>query len=215
MFFELKEPNRWKYLLEISNDFVAKNDFLSKTVPVTADIFVFTYPLYLVSLYLYWVYNKNVDYKYASLYIFFSGFFWLIASQMFQFLIIKDRPENHVVSKKNLILEHLPDISFPSDHMTLWIAIAASTLFWWIKSKNKFYIICSYFLFLFAFIMWFSRVAWWVHWPTDIIWWFVLWILIPLILIRHKVFRFIQKYLFDPLISIQKKIFKIMFWIDN
>ena len=150
MFFELKEPKRWEYLLELSNDFVVKNHFLSKTVPITADIFVFTYPLYLVSLYLYWVYSKNVDYKYASMYIFFSGVSWIFFSQMFQFLIIKDRPEDHVSSKKNLILEHLPDISFPSDHMTLWIAIATATFIWWKKSNNRLMINISFILFIFC-----------------------------------------------------------------
>ncbi len=215
MFIKLNEPKWWHYLLELSNDFVAKNHFLSKTIPVTADIFVFTYPAYLVFLYLYWVYNRDVNYKYASLYIFFSWVWSMVISQTFQFLVIKDRPEDHVSSKKNLILEHLPDISFPSDHMTLSMAIATSSLLWWVKTKNKLFINISFLLFIFSFVMWFSRVAWGVHWPTDIIAWFFLWIFTAALFIHSKVFAFFKRFLYDPLIKIQKFIFEKLFKIKE
>ncbi len=203
MFLQLKEPEWWKALLEIFSDFVDKNHFLSKTVPITADIFVFTYPVYLVYLYLYWVYNKNVNYKYASLYIFFSGINSLIISQLFQILVIKDRPDISHTSAKNLILEDLPNVSFPSDHTTLSMAIATSSLVWWIKSKNKFFIIVSFVLFVFSFTMWFSRVLGGYHRPTDIIAGIFLGAMVPIIMIHKKVFWFFKKFVYNPLIKLQ------------
>lgn len=214
MFLKLTEPEWWKKFLQFANDFVDKNEFLSKTIPITADIFVFTYPLYLIYLYIYWIFNKDINYKYASLYIFFSGVSSMFVSQMFQFFVIKDRPEDHISSKKNLILEHLPDISFPSDHMTLSIAIATSSLLWWIKRKNKFFINISFLLFIFAFVMWFSRIAWGIHWPTDIIAWFFLWILLPFVLINTKIFNFFKRFIYNPLIKLQEFIFKHIFKIN-
>ena len=213
MFIKLKEPQWWMYILETLNDFADKNYIVSKYVPVTADIFVFTYPFYLVALYLYWVFNKNIDYKYASLYIFFSWFASVLASQAFQFLVIKDRPEDHISSKKNLILEHLPDISFPSDHATLSITIATSTLLWWIKSNNKFFLHFSLVLYIFAFTMWVSRVMGWVHRPTDIIAGLFLWVFVSIFMIQPKIFSFFKKYLYDPLIAFQNFLFEKIFKI--
>ncbi|UFX83484.1 phosphatase PAP2 family protein [Candidatus Absconditicoccus praedator] len=215
MFLKLKEPEWGKLLLENLNDFADKNYFLSKYIPITADIFVFVYPIYLVYLYLYGVYNKNVNYKYASLYIFFSGVTSMIVSQAFQFLIIKDRPEDHIESQKNLVLEHLPDVSIPSDHMTLSMAIATSSMLWGLQNKNRFLLAFSFVLFIFSFIMGISRVMGGIHRPTDIIAGFFLGILCPLILIRPKIYGFFKKRVFDPLIILQKYIFEKLFGIKE
>jgi hypothetical protein len=64
------------------NNIMASSDILTKIIPILADIFVFTYPLYLLYLYFFnhkisrWngIWNKNSDrqHKYNALTILFS-----------------------------------------------------------------------------------------------------------------------------------------------
>ena len=212
---KLIEPEWWIRLLNILNDIQEKNYLLSKYVPITSDVFVFVYPFYLIFLYLYWVYNKDTNYKYASLYIFFSSFNSLVFNQFFQFFVHKDRPWEHVSTKKELIMEDLPDMSFPSDHMVLSMTIATSTLLWWVYNKKRSLILFSVVLFVFSFTMGVSRIMYWIHWPTDIIAGFFLWIIWSLIMIHPKVFGFFKKYVYDPLIKLQKFLFSKIFKINE
>ena len=43
--------------------------FWSYRIPILADIFVFTYPVYLLALYIYGIAKKKIYYKIAALYI--------------------------------------------------------------------------------------------------------------------------------------------------
>ena len=212
---KLIEPEWWIRLMNFLNDFQEKNYIVSKYVPITADIFVFFYPFYLVFLYLYWVFKKDVNFKYASLYIFFSSFNSFIFNQFFQIAIHKERPWEHVASKKDLILDGLPDMSFPSDHMVLSMTIATSTLLWWVANKKRSFVIFSIILFTFSFTMWISRVMYWIHWPTDIIAGFFLGIIRALIMIHPKVFWFFRRFVYDPIIRFQKLLFSKFLWIKE
>jgi len=53
-----------------------------------------------------------------------------------QIFVTKQRPED-LIDKSSLLLEHIPDASFPSDHAAMSSAIAMSVLIWGIKSNNK------------------------------------------------------------------------------
>ena len=53
---------------------------------------------------------------------------------MLQFFIDKSRPEQMVLTKQDLIFEHVPNKPFPSDHATLSSAIAMATLLRGIKT---------------------------------------------------------------------------------
>jgi membrane-associated phospholipid phosphatase len=78
----------------------------------------------------------------------------------------------------------------------------------WIKNKDKKYIWLWIAFLIFSLIMWFSRIMVWVHRPTDIIWGFLIGIIIPLILSRNCVYKILKKILIDPLIKLQKLIIK-------
>jgi hypothetical protein len=43
--------------------------FWSHRIPVLADVFVFTYPVYLLAVYVYGMAKKNIYYRIAALYI--------------------------------------------------------------------------------------------------------------------------------------------------
>ena len=49
---KILEPLRGQELMIALNSWVVKHDLLIRLLPWTADVFVFTYPVYLVGLYL-------------------------------------------------------------------------------------------------------------------------------------------------------------------
>ncbi len=77
MFFhnsiQVVEPIRGQQLMIALNSWIVKHDLLIRLLPWTADIFVFTYPVYLVGLYLRGLSKHNDYYKYASFAIVFSA----------------------------------------------------------------------------------------------------------------------------------------------
>lgn len=109
------------------NDWMVKHDLLIVLVPYIADIFVFTYPVYLVGLYLYGVNKHKNYYKEAALAIFFSAAGAAIVNQVIQFFGDKSRPEEAILNQQNLILSHLPTDPFPSDHAAVSVAVAMAT----------------------------------------------------------------------------------------
>ena len=126
----LLEPTRAVNLMRSMNDFVVKDSILKSLVPFTADIFVFTYPIYLVALYLYGINKRSDYYKEAALIIFFSSMGAAVVNIIVQALTIKSRPEEYILNKENLILSHLPTDPFPSDHAAVSAAIAMATYTW-------------------------------------------------------------------------------------
>lgn len=212
---KLPEPKWWEQLLIAMNDYVNKSYILSKYVPITADIFVFSYPIYLAGLYLYGINKKDIDYKNAALYIFFSWFGSIVTNLIIQIFVDKQRPEQLVLSASKLILEHVPDKPFPSDHAALSSAIATASIIWWIKYKQKNYIYFGTILWVFSLIMSISRIAAWVHWPTDIIVWSLVWILIPLLLIKQNILTFLKQNIFSHIIKLEKFLMNKLFKIEQ
>jgi hypothetical protein len=86
------EPLPLQKLLVQVNNFVNNHYILSKLIPFTADIFVFTYPVYLVWLYLYGINKKSDHFKELSLFIFFSSISTVLTNLIIQFFITKERP---------------------------------------------------------------------------------------------------------------------------
>lgn len=124
---KLIEPTRAVTLMRAMNDFVVKDSILKNLVPFTADIFVFTYPVYLVVLYLYGINKRSDYYKEAALMVFFSSIGASVINIIIQALTDKSRPEEYILNKENLILNHLPTDPFPSDHAAVSAAIAMAT----------------------------------------------------------------------------------------
>lgn len=206
----MQEPIRWtKFLLFMHSKMLA-NATLTKIVPIVADIFVFTYPIYLVALYLYGIIRKKIEYKTWALFIFLSTALVTVLNIFIQFFFDKQRP-NIVLwlddqKIETVLHKFLPSSSFPSDHAAVSFAIATSTLIYWIYTKNKFYKSVAIVFYIFAIIMCISRITTWVHRPTDIIAWALVWSIIPIILIQKNIFWFLNKYILQNLVKIEETV---------
>ena len=84
-----------------------------------------------------------------------------------QHFVTKARPES--LPGLELILKHLPTISFPSDHATVSMAIAIGTVLVAKQMGWKRILLLGILLIDVSIIMSVSRVAVAIHRPTDII----------------------------------------------
>lgn len=192
--------------------YIQQTTVLYYSVPVLADVFVFSYPVYLVGLYLFAIFFRKDTWKESALFTFFSVLTTVFVNIfVLQFFFEKQRPNvffNLVAPEtgKTLLDRFLPSSSFPSDHAVVGTSFAAGILFWWIYNKDKKFIFIGSIFLLFAFVMSFCRVASGVHWITDVLAGTLLWILIPFLMIQEKNYKILKKYLFSPLIKLQKMI---------
>ena len=187
------------------------HDFLLNIVPITADVFVFLFPILLIVIYVIWLIKKNDKPKESALWIFRTAIFTSTVNICTQFFFNKSRPSVLLFGEENtetILHKFLPNSSFPSDHAAMSMWFAMWILIRWIKNKDKKYIWLWIVFLIFSLIMWFSRVMVWVHRPTDIIWGFLIWIIVPLILSRNCIYKLLKKILIDPLIKLQKLIIK-------
>ena len=195
----MQEPIRWQNILLFLNEYMKYHNFLLSTIPLTADMFVFFYPIFLIVLYVVWLKQNKNSYKESSLWIFYSWIFSIILNIIIQFICNKIRPNILLwldYEKVETILhKFLPQSSFPSDHSAISMGIAIWTILWWIRNKDKKFIWIWIIFVIFALIMWFSRVMIWVHWPTDVIAWFVVWVLVPIILFQKNIYAILKKLL--------------------
>jgi len=204
---------------------VMQYPFFFERLPVVADIFVFVYPVYLVVLYGYgmlWSYRNRLLgqptvfskwrlFKESAVWVFVAAMTSMIFNMILQVFLFKDRPDvvmNLLYQKKEdlILYDYLPQASFPSDHATMSIAIAMATLLYGLRYKKKGYIYFSVFLFVISLIMGYARVSIGIHRPTDILGWYVVWILIPVVLFMPKVYGWLKKWVIDRLIRVEEKI---------
>lgn len=164
------EPLRGKYLLWAINNRASSDAMLFHIISILADIFVFSYPILLIRLFYQGFHQKRKELQHWAISIFVSTIFALFINIAMQMIIQKDRPESLPWLK--LILQHIPSVSFPSDHATvsMWIAM------WFLliicnHIKLAYWKTLMYLLFIFSIIMGICRVAVAVHRPTDIIAW--------------------------------------------
>ncbi len=132
---------------------------------------IFILPIFLAGYWLYYSFNPLLtspkgrgitQEKNNLLLIFYGTVLALILSLIIQQFVSVDRPEEHLKAGGKLLLNHLPDASFPSDHATVSIAFLTGVLLAWYR---KWFIVL---LILFT-AMNVSRVIAWVHWPFDVI----------------------------------------------
>ena len=209
--FALQEPLRWVNLVTSLNEYMKYHDFLLKIIPITADIFVFLFPILLVIIYLIWIIKKNDKIKESALRVFWSAIITSIINICTQFFFSKSRPTVLLFGQEEsetILHKFLPNSSFPSDHAAMSMWFAMWLLIRWIKQKNKTYTILWIIFLIFSLVMWTSRIMIWVHRPTDIIWGFLIWIVVPLILSRNWIYKLLKKILIDPLIKLQKFIIR-------
>lgn len=127
-----------------------------------ADLPIFFLPIFLIFTWIYYVIKNKNEQKKSLLFLVYSTFVALFINIVIQKLVHFDRPESALQNSGNLILDHIPDASFPSDHTAVSIAfVTALYLFGFRK-------IALVFL-PFAFAMNISRIVVGVHWPLDVI----------------------------------------------
>lgn len=150
---------------------------IKEVVYLMADYPIFFLPIFLITAWLYHTFKaKNPTKKKEKL---LWIFYWVVTSVVFnvilQQFVHRDRPETFLENKANFTLSHIPDASFPSDHAS--VAIAFLTGLYIFGYKKTATIIAPLFV-----LMLLSRVAGWVHWPTDIISWAIVWIIFPILI---------------------------------
>jgi undecaprenyl-diphosphatase len=142
---------------------------LKITVPILADIFVFSYPLFLAYWYISGIVQKKMWFKIESLAIFSSAIGGFLVNAVIHLLISKQRPELSIINKQQLLLSHLPTDPFPSDHACVSAAIACTTLLIAYQTKNPLLKVIWWFFAAASLTMGISRVGVAVHWPTDVL----------------------------------------------
>lgn len=169
---------------------LTKYEFVQSIVMIFSDFPIFFLPIFLVSLWFYYSnkkdsiivsflhLKKDLIKKENLLYIFYSVVIWITISLAIQQIINIERPESAIKWAWLLIMEHIPDASFPSDHATVAIAFLTSLFFTWFKKVAFYYM-------PFVIIMLISRVIVWVHWPLDILAWTIVWIFSSYITFRY------------------------------
>ncbi len=153
---------------------LTKYSFIENIALYFSDLPIFFLPLFLTISWIYFSYKNNIDKKNDLLYIFYWTIIAISINLIVQNFITLERPETALEWIWKLILNHVPDASFPSDHA----AVSVSFLVWLFFSKYK----KIWYCFLIpVIIMNLSRVILWVHWPFDILWWSIVWIVSSII----------------------------------
>ena len=210
---QITEPAWGQRLLLALNDWMTKHYLLVRLVPYTADVFVFSYPVYLVALYIRGINKHQEYYKHAALYIFFSSALAAIINITIQYFGDKSRPELMVQNKDQLLLSHLPTDPFPSDHAAVSAAIAMATTLWGMRHGDKMFLRVAWFFWIACGAMSVSRIAVAVHRPTDIIVGIIVGVLSAWVLLQESVRTRCKRYILGPLIQFEKWLFRKVFGI--
>lgn len=126
------------------NAWMASSPLLIKLIPLLGDIFVFSYPIYLI--YLYFAHTETHSWranlwrtiapdktnKINALTILFATGGGIIVNYIIKFFVTEQRPYRVIDltlnPKESLILTNIPSDSFPSDHATVGMSVAMTTL---------------------------------------------------------------------------------------
>lgn len=143
------------------------NDFASWETSATifwyiADLPIFFLPIFLVVMWIYYAKNGKDEQKKSLLFLFHSTLVALVINIIIQKFIHFDRPESALQNSGRLILEHIPDASFPSDHTAVSIAFVTALYLFGFRKVALIFL-------PFALMMNTSRVIVGVHWPLDVI----------------------------------------------
>lgn len=155
-----------------------ENKIISDIVYIFADAPIFILPLFLIWYWIYFTFKKEPENKNKLLFIFYSSVLAILISVIIQQFVQIERPETAINASK-MILNHIPDASFPSDHASVWISFITSLFLFW------FYRFWAFALPLFL-VMLLSRIAGWVHWPLDILAWSIIWLISAFIVYKSR-----------------------------
>ena len=147
----------------VSLNSLSDGKVIGTIVPIFADAPIFFIPLFLLIFWLYYSWKqKDVSQKESLLHIFYASCVAIITSLFIQQFVHLERPETAIENKKNLLLEHIPDASFPSDHAS--VSVAFLTALYFSGYKKTFWCFLP-----FVVGMNLSRIIAGVHWPFDIL----------------------------------------------
>lgn len=183
-FFLFLHENINKPISAFLNSFTS-NDFIKDIIFIFADAPIFLIPLFLAWYWIYFIIKKDNFNKENLLFIFYSTIVAILISLFIQQIIHIDRPETYLKNTWNLILKHIPDASFPSDHASVSTAFLLSLFLFWYRK-------ISYFILPLFIIMLISRIAGWVHWFFDIITWVVVWTFSGFLVYKIKDFSILK-----------------------
>lgn len=185
-------------------NWLSDNEIIKNIALILADLPIFFLPLFLIIWWIIFTFKNKENKKDNLLLIFYSICTWVLINYIVKFFVDVERPETVLESKWNLILEHVPDKSFPSDHSTVTFAFLSSLYLFGFKK--------TFAIFLpFWILMNLSRIIAWVHWPLDIIAWIIIWITSALIISKfqnqlNKISNILKK--LDFVLYIKKLIIK-------
>ena len=168
----------WQYNVELFQyiNELTRFEIVERVAPRMADVPIFFLPLFLTSMWLYYTFSKKYhwDERYNLrenlMFIFYACVVVYIFSHIIKLFIYIDRPQEAITEAGKLLLYKIPDASFPSDHAS--ISIAFITALYLTQYRKVFWVFLP-----FVILMNISRVISWVHWPTDIIWGLLIWVL--------------------------------------
>ena len=169
----------------------------SHRIPIFSDVFLFTYPVYLLALYVYGMATRKFSYKLSAIFIFFGTLLSGVANIIIQFFFDKARPNVILgladLKHQNMFSQYLPSSSFPSDHAAVTMGIAFASIVRWVKHKDKKYFRFGWILIIFSLITSFSRVTTAVHRPTDVIAGSIVGIAIPWLLMNKNIYNLVER----------------------
>jgi len=160
------------------------NTIIWNIVYFFADAPIFILPIFLIW---FWIYKrKDYEVKNKLLFIFYSIVLAVIISTIIQQFVDISRPEESLKWASKLILKHIPDASFPSDHASVWISFLVSLVLFWFTRFAR--ILIPFFI-----IMLLSRIAGWLHWPFDILAWTIIWTISSIFIYKSKDLNIFKK----------------------
>lgn len=147
-----------------------QNKIIETMVKLFADSPILFIPIFLLLSWLYYTFkNKDENKKKELLIIFYSSIIAIIINLSIQQIVHFDRPETVLEWTWKLLLNHIPDASFPSDHAA--VSLSFLTALFLANYKKT-----AYIFLIPVILMNISRVIVWVHWPFDIVAGCVVWI---------------------------------------
>lgn len=212
-------------LIIILNDRMASSSLLIKIIPILWDIFVFSYPIFLIRFYFsqpehiswwkrLWIREENYWNKTQALSILLSFFTVIIVNYIVKAFIPQPRPihilDLSINPQSSLLLDHIPTDAFPSDHAAVSMVIALMTLIISYKYGNKKIRVFWRIFIIFALIMSISRIIMWLHRPIDIFWGILTAIITSLLLTCKPIEDFLSHYIYTPVVQFQEYIFGII-----
>ncbi len=211
---QLIEPSWWIDILNWWIDIQNRYEWIANLAPTFADIFVFAYPIFLLSIYLHAIIKKKTIIKQWAFYIFFATLIAVLINIWIQSFFYKERPIvvlNQVEAEETLMHGLLPPSSFPSDHAVVSMAFAMATLLWGIFNRRKFFVWSGVIFIIVSLIMTVCRILTLVHRPSDILAWLWLWIIVPLILMIRP-FRYVLiRKVINPIIRFEQWVIDNLF----